>query len=160
MASATEDALRVEPSPPAEAPVAESTIDSAEAEAQAAPRAPRPSPLAEQHYTIRYGDTGYSYEAIMADYLQGAKHGCGRRPYIRDAASGSELCALLRDGGQPLDDPQDSVCVTGYDDTIQRADAEAKLADLAQSLLELDIVLEVAFDGNLHDREFVWTMAG
>ena len=33
--------------------------------------------------------------------------------------------------------------VTGYDDTIQRAEAEAKLADLAQSLLELDIVLEV-----------------
>jgi ATP-dependent Lon protease len=152
MASATEDALRVEPSPPAEAPVAASTIDSAEAEAQAAPRAPRPSPLAEQHYTIRYGDTGYSYEAIMADYLQGASKVVVEDPYIRmphQVQNFVRFCEMV----VGLSTIRHIRLVTGYDDTIQRADAEAKLADLAQSLLELDIVLEVAFDGNLHDRE-------
>ena len=50
--------------------------------------------------------------------------------------------------------------VTGYDDTTQRTEAEAKLQDLGQSLLELDIVLEVSFDPNLHDRESGSTTGG
>jgi ATP-dependent Lon protease len=43
--------------------------------------------------------------------------------------------------------------ITGYDDEGQRADAQNKLADLQQSLLEQDIVLELEFSATLHDRE-------
>jgi len=43
--------------------------------------------------------------------------------------------------------------VTNSDDPAQRADVQNKLGDLAQSLLELDIVLEVEFNPAMHDRE-------
>ncbi|MCC8985779.1 MAG: BREX system Lon protease-like protein BrxL, partial [Nitrospira sp.] len=39
--------------------------------------------LKEQHFTILYGDTGYSYESIMGPYLQGAKSVVIEDPYIR-----------------------------------------------------------------------------
>src|SRR5262249_38990900 len=43
--------------------------------------------------------------------------------------------------------------ITGYDDQAQLSDVQNKLADLKQSLLDIDIVLEVEFNPNLHDRE-------
>jgi ATP-dependent Lon protease len=43
--------------------------------------------------------------------------------------------------------------VTGYDDLAQKAEVEQKLADLQQSLLEMDIVFEYRFNPDLHDRE-------
>jgi len=43
--------------------------------------------------------------------------------------------------------------ITGYDDEGQRADAQNKLSDLQQSLLEQDIVLELEFSATMHDRE-------
>ena len=36
------------------------------------PAAPAAPVLREQHYSIRFGDTGHSYDSIMADYLAGA----------------------------------------------------------------------------------------
>ena len=39
--------------------------------------------LKEQHFTILYGDTGYSYESIMGPYLRGAKAVVIEDPYIR-----------------------------------------------------------------------------
>ena len=112
----------------------------------------RPVSLTEQHYTIRYGDTGYSYESIMADYLQGARRVTIEDPYIRathQLQNFVRFCEMMVSHSTI----RHIRLVTGYDDTLQRADAEAKLADLTQSLLELDIMLEVAFDANLHDRE-------
>ena len=38
-------------------------------------------------------------------------------------------------------------------DEDQRRDVEAKLSDLAQSLLDFDVVLEWKFKNSLHDRE-------
>jgi ATP-dependent Lon protease len=43
--------------------------------------------------------------------------------------------------------------ITGYGDEFQRYEIEEKLGDLQQSLLELDVVLKVTFNANLHDRE-------
>jgi ATP-dependent Lon protease len=43
--------------------------------------------------------------------------------------------------------------VTGYDDNIQVADIAEKLEELKQSLLELDVELEVKLNPNMHDRE-------
>jgi len=39
--------------------------------------------LHEQHFTILYGDTGYSYESILGPYLRGAKELTVEDPYIR-----------------------------------------------------------------------------
>ncbi len=39
--------------------------------------------LQEQHYTIHYGATGYSYESIIGPYLEGAKSIEIEDPYIR-----------------------------------------------------------------------------
>lgn len=46
------------------------------------------------------------------------------------------------------------ICLTtSYDDDHQLKDIQDKLADLQQSLLELDIVLGIEINSNLHDRE-------
>lgn len=43
--------------------------------------------------------------------------------------------------------------VTKYDGDEERAEAREKLDELKQSLLEMDVVLEVESNPNLHDRE-------
>ncbi len=43
--------------------------------------------------------------------------------------------------------------VTGYDDNTQLAEIQEKLGELKQSLLEMDIELDVKLNPNLHDRE-------
>jgi len=43
--------------------------------------------------------------------------------------------------------------ITGYDDRTQLADIAEKLDELKQSLLELDVELEVKLNPNMHDRE-------
>src|SRR5262249_57159865 len=57
-----------------------------------APPAPDPPPssaappepeLKEQHFTIHYGETGHSYEALVAPYLRGAGEVLVEDPYIR-----------------------------------------------------------------------------
>lgn len=43
--------------------------------------------------------------------------------------------------------------ITGYDDNTQLADIAEKLEELKQSLLEMDVELEVKLNPNMHDRE-------
>ena len=43
--------------------------------------------------------------------------------------------------------------ITGYDDKTQLADTAEKLEELKQSLLELDVELDVKLNPNIHDRE-------
>jgi len=43
--------------------------------------------------------------------------------------------------------------ITGYDDELQKTEAEQKLGEPKQSLLEMDIIFEYDFNPNLHDRE-------
>jgi len=42
---------------------------------------------------------------------------------------------------------------TGYDNETPLAEIQRKLDDLQQSLLELDVVLDIKLNPNLHDRE-------
>lgn len=106
----------------------------------------------EQHYTILYGDTGHSYESIIGPYLSGAKSVIIEDPYIRlphQIQNFVRFCeTVLRSGTVKKID-----LITGYDDNTQLAEIHEKLEDLKQSLLELDVILEVKLNPNIHDRE-------
>ena len=43
--------------------------------------------------------------------------------------------------------------ITGYDDKTDLAELRDKLEELKQSLLELDVVLDIRLNARMHDRE-------
>jgi ATP-dependent Lon protease len=113
---------------------------------------PSPVKLKEQHFTIHYGDTGYSYESIIGPYLQGAKSVVVEDPYIRlqhQIQNFVRFCEAVLKAGTV----KKISLITGYDDKTQLADITEKLDELKQSLLELDVELEVKLNPNMHDRE-------
>jgi len=106
----------------------------------------------EQHFTILYGDTGYSYDSIMGPYLQGAKSVVIEDPYIRlqhQIQNFVRFCETVLKAGTV----KKISLVTGYDDKTQLADIAEKLDELKQSLLEVDVDLEIRLNPNIHDRE-------
>lgn len=108
--------------------------------------------LKEQHFTILYGATGYSYESIMGPYLQDAKMVVIEDPYIRlqhQIQNFVRFCETVLKFGTI----KKISLTTCYDDDIQRAEIEERLGELKQSLLEQDVELEVKMNLNLHDRE-------
>lgn len=108
--------------------------------------------LKEQHFTILYGDTGYSYESILSPYLQGAKTVVIEDPYIRlqhQIQNFVRFCETVLKAATV----KRINLVTGYDDSTQLADIAEKLEELKQSLLERDVELEVKLNQNIHDRE-------
>ncbi|MBP1350499.1 BREX system Lon protease-like protein BrxL [Pseudomonas aeruginosa] len=114
--------------------------------------APSSVELKEQHFTILYGDTGYSYESILGAYLQGAKSVVIEDPYIRlqhQIQNFVRFCETVLKAGTV----KKISLITGYDDKTQLADIAEKLDELKQSLLELDVELEVKLNPNIHDRE-------
>ncbi len=114
--------------------------------------APPASELKEQHFSILYGDTGYSYESILGPYLQGAKAVVIEDPYIRlqhQIQNFVRFCETVLKVGTV----KKISLITGYDDKTQLADIAEKLDELKQSLLELDVELEVKLNPNIHDRE-------
>jgi ATP-dependent Lon protease len=141
------------------APAQPSPTVEAEPSATESPIAPIPAVVApesvelkEQHFTILYGDTGYSYESIMGPYLQGAKAVVIEDPYIRlqhQIQNFVRFCEMVLKAGTV----KKVSLITGYDDKTQLADIAEKLDELKQSLLELDVELEVKLNANIHDRE-------
>lgn len=114
--------------------------------------APSSAELREQHFTILYDDTGYSYESIIGPYLQGAKSVVIEDPYIRlqhQIQNFVRFCETVLKAGTV----KRINLITGYDDKTQLADIAEKLDELKQSLLELDVELEVKLNPNMHDRE-------
>ncbi len=108
--------------------------------------------LKEQHFTILYGDTGYSYESIIGPYLQDAKSIVIEDPYIRlqhQIQNFVRFCETVLKVGTI----RKISLITGYDDKTQLADIAEKLDELKQSLLELDVELNVKLNSNIHDRE-------
>lgn len=108
--------------------------------------------LKEQHFTILYGDTGYSYESILGPYLRGAKTVVIEDPYIRlqhQIQNFVRFCETILKSGTV----KKINLITGYDDNTQFADIAEKLDELKQSLLEQDVELEVKLNPNIHDRE-------
>jgi len=110
------------------------------------------SVLGEQHYTILYGDAGHSYETILGPYLAGVKVITIEDPYIRmphQIQNFVRFCETVT----RLGDVQKINLITGYDDSTQLAEISEKLDQLKQSLLELDVLLDIQLNPNLHDRE-------
>lgn len=108
--------------------------------------------LIEQHFTIMYGDVGHSYESIMSPYLKGVKTLVIEDPYIRlphQIQNFVRFCESALKAGTV----KKINLITGYDDNTQLADIVEKLGELKQSLLEMDVELEIELNPNIHDRE-------
>lgn len=108
--------------------------------------------LVERHFTIMYGDVGHSYESIIGPYLLGAKAVVIEDPYIRlhhQIQNFVRFCeSVLK-----VSSIRKITLITGYDDKTQLAEIAEKMEELKQSLLELDVELEVKLNPNIHDRE-------
>lgn len=110
------------------------------------------SGLAEQHFTILYGDTGHSYETIIGPYLRGAKEVTIEDPYIRmphQIQNFVRFCETCLKAGSI----RTINLVSSYDSTAELGEFSEKMEDLKQSLVEADVVLNIAINPNLHDRE-------
>lgn len=142
--------------PPVAQPIPPAPVESAVPEAPV-PVTPATAPtppvgLKEQHFTILYGDIGYSYESIMGPYLQGAKAVVIEDPYIRlqhQIQNFVRFCETALKAGTV----KRITLITGHDDKTPLAEMAEKLEELKQSLLELDVELEVKLNPNIHDRE-------
>lgn len=113
---------------------------------------PAPAELREKHITIRYGDTGYSYEALFGPYLAGVKELTVEDPYIRrdhQLRNFIQVCELAVQGGTI----KKIVLVTGMDHDYQKAEVEPKFKSLADSLADAGVELVWRFDDKIHDRE-------
>ena len=108
--------------------------------------------LKECHYSINYGDTGHTYDSIVGPYLQNAKALVIEDPYIRtqhQIVNFVRFCETVvkNPGIQRID------LVTSYDEKTDMALLEEKMDELKQSLLEVDVLLDVKLNTVLHDRE-------
>jgi len=106
----------------------------------------------EKHFTIFYGDTGHSYESILGPYLPEAKSIEIEDPYIRAPHQIQNLVRFC-EAIVKISNIKRIDLKTGYDDDYQKMEAEQKLGELKQSLLEIDIIFDFDFNPNIHDRE-------
>ena len=108
--------------------------------------------LKEQHFTILYGDTGHTYDSLIGPYLVGAKAVTIEDPYIRAT---HQVGNFVRFCETVIKQPtiRSINLITSYDENTDLADLNDKLDALKQSLLELDVVLDVKANANMHDRE-------
>ncbi|WPL18216.1 hypothetical protein Thiowin_03275 [Thiorhodovibrio winogradskyi] len=130
------------PAPPAVQPDA----DIAVAEPPAIPA------LKEQHFTIHYGATGFSYESLIGPYLVNATAVVVEDPYIRanhQIQNFVRCCETLVKQGTI----KKITLTTAYDDKTDIKEMAGRLDELKQSLLEMDIQLDIQINANLHDRE-------
>ena len=106
----------------------------------------------EQHFSILYGDTGHSYESIFTPYLNKASEVVVEDPYIRmthQVQNFVRFCeAVVKQSAV-----KQIKLVTSYDENVALDEVQERLGELTQSLLEIDVVLEVELNPNLHDRE-------
>jgi ATP-dependent Lon protease len=136
----------------AEEPMASEPNGIAEASVDTQPASSEPIDPKEQHYTILYGDTGHSYESILAPYFTNAREVVVEDPYIRmthQIQNFVRLCeAVLKHATVKR-----IKLITSYDENTSLDEVNERLGELKQSLLEMDVVLEVELNPNLHDRE-------
>ena len=118
------------------------------------PPAQAAAELKEQHFTILYGDTGYSYESILGPYLQGAREVIVEDPYVRLTHQVQNFVRFCEAVVKHATVKRIKL-VTSYDENAQLKEVQERLEELQQSLLEIDVVLEIELNPNLHDREIV-----
>ena len=106
----------------------------------------------EQHFTILYGDTGYSYESIIGPYLKAAKTITVEDPYIR---INYQLQNFVRfcEAVVKLSSIQQINLITSCDDNTNVSDMKERLQELKESLMEIDVILDIKIRPNMHDRE-------
>lgn len=106
----------------------------------------------EKHFTIFYNDTGFSYESIIAPYLIGAKEITIEDPYIRlthQIQNFVRFCeAVVKHSSI-----RKIALITSYDDRTNVTEMRNNLEDVRDSLQEMDILLDVKINPNMHDRE-------
>lgn len=108
---------------------------------------------AEQHFTIHYGATGYTFDSIFSPYLTGANELIIEDPYIRITHQVHNFVRLCETVVKNASVRQITL-VTTQDENPEIAEkTKSMLEDVSQSLLEMDVVLKVRFHPNLHDRE-------
>jgi len=108
--------------------------------------------LKEQHFTIRYGEVGHSYDSIIGPYLAGAKEVIVEDPYIRMTHQVQNLvrfCEAVVKAGSV----KRIKLITGYDDEAKMAEVQEKILELQQSLVEVDVIMDIVFSETIHDRE-------
>jgi len=113
---------------------------------------PKVDDKVEKHFEIRYNDIGYTYESIISPYLEGVKKIEIEDPYIRvthQVHNFVRFCEVL----VQYPTIKTIILTTSYDEKTDLKDLNDKLEELQQSLLELDIALEIEVNENLHDRE-------
>lgn len=110
------------------------------------------SELKEQHFTILYGETGYSYESLLTPYLAGAKTVEIEDPYIRVT---HQIQNFVRFCEAIVKTPavKKITLYTSYDEQTNMQELSDRLNDVKQSLIELDIELDIKINEHLHDRE-------
>jgi ATP-dependent Lon protease len=106
----------------------------------------------ERHYRIHYGAIGFSYESIFKEYLSGADEIVIEDPYIRQnhqIINFLRFCETVVRCGKP----KSIVLITKFESTFEKEEALPKLLSIAESLKQLNVVLEIKENEALHDRE-------
>ena len=106
----------------------------------------------EQHYTIFYGDTGYGYDSIMGPYLKGAKEVTVEDPYVRVTHQIQNFVRFC-EAVVKLSMVRKINLITSYDDKTNISEMRDNLEEVKQSLLEIDVILDIKLNPNMHDRE-------
>jgi ATP-dependent Lon protease len=108
--------------------------------------------LKEQHFTIRYGSTGFSYQSIFGDYLVGAKKLVVEDPYIRrdhQVRNFLQVCELAVQTGTI----KSVGLITSFEHDYQKEETAKKLDEIKESLADSGIEMTYKFDPAIHDRE-------
>jgi ATP-dependent Lon protease len=108
--------------------------------------------LSEQHFTIHYGDTGHSYESLITPYLDGAETVEIEDPYIRATHQVHNFVRFC-EAAIKVPTLRKIVLVTSYDSDTDVQELSERLSELKQSLLDIDIELDIQINEHLHDRE-------
>jgi ATP-dependent Lon protease len=112
-----------------------------------------PQTLTEQHFSIQYGDTGYTYDTIFGSYLASAKAVTIEDPYIRAPHQITNFVRFCETAVRASPTIGRINLITGYDDKTDLAMVRDKLEELKQSLLEVDVLLDIQLNEKIHDRE-------
>ena len=159
-AEATQNPIRTEldkkelPSPQKEIvreDIKKETPKEQEKESNTIPEIKEPE-LKEQHISILFGAIGYSYESFICPYLEGAKELTIEDPYIR---SNHQVHNFVRFCEAVIKAPtlRKINLITSYDEFTSLEELQDKLEEIKQSLLEIDIDLNIDLNTKMHDRE-------
>ena len=88
----------------------------------------------------------------MLPYLRGARAVTIEDPYIRATYQVQNFVRFC-EAAIKAPTVRKITLITSYDDSTDLKELAARLDELKQSLLELDVALEVKVNENLHDRE-------